>query len=215
MPDSPAMRDANAVIYLVPQVGMLSFAKDKATARIAAEFYVNAINVMRGASGVSEYTGPARTGSLQHRILAARGSKAAAHAQAEITAGPRGIGHWRRRRHRLCHRRKALVGRRLRHASPTSTRTGIEAKRRPRSPRRFGKDNVFAVSMDVTSEERRHQGAIEDTVAQLWRPRHRGEQCGHRHPLRPSKTPRSNSGTSTWRFSAPAISSWAAKASAS
>ena len=56
-PNSPAMRDPNAVIYLVPQVGMLSFAKDKATARIASEFYVNAINVMRGASGVSHYQG--------------------------------------------------------------------------------------------------------------------------------------------------------------
>ncbi|TMJ36494.1 MAG: bifunctional rhamnulose-1-phosphate aldolase/short-chain dehydrogenase, partial [Alphaproteobacteria bacterium] len=55
--NSPKMRDANAVIYLVPGVGMLSFAKDKATARIASEFYVNAINVMRGASGVSEYVG--------------------------------------------------------------------------------------------------------------------------------------------------------------
>jgi rhamnulose-1-phosphate aldolase/alcohol dehydrogenase len=56
-PNSPAMRDPNAVICLVPGVGMLSFAKDKATARISAEFYVNAINVMRGASGVSEYQG--------------------------------------------------------------------------------------------------------------------------------------------------------------
>ncbi|MGB8818447.1 MAG: bifunctional rhamnulose-1-phosphate aldolase/short-chain dehydrogenase [Rhizobiaceae bacterium] len=55
--NSPAMRDPNAVIYLIPQVGMLSFAKDKATARISAEFYVNAINVMRGASGVSVYQG--------------------------------------------------------------------------------------------------------------------------------------------------------------
>jgi rhamnulose-1-phosphate aldolase/alcohol dehydrogenase len=55
--DSPPMRDPNAVIYLVPGVGMLSFAKDKSTARIAAEFYVNAINVMRGASSVSRYVG--------------------------------------------------------------------------------------------------------------------------------------------------------------
>ena len=51
------MRDPNAVIYLVPGVGMISFAKDTATARIAAEFYVNAINVMRGASGVDRYVG--------------------------------------------------------------------------------------------------------------------------------------------------------------
>src|SRR5258708_21276276 len=51
------MRGPNAVIYLVPGIGMVSFAKDKATARIASEFYVNAINVMRGASGISAYVG--------------------------------------------------------------------------------------------------------------------------------------------------------------
>ena len=55
--DSPAIRDPNAVVYLIPGVGMITFAKDKATARISGEFYVNAINVMRGASSVSEYTG--------------------------------------------------------------------------------------------------------------------------------------------------------------
>jgi len=55
--DSPALRDPNAVVYLVPGVGMITFAKDKATARISGEFYVNAINVMRGASAVSEYCG--------------------------------------------------------------------------------------------------------------------------------------------------------------
>ncbi|WP_285051234.1 bifunctional rhamnulose-1-phosphate aldolase/short-chain dehydrogenase [Paracoccus sp. SSJ] len=56
-PDSPALRDPNAVVYLVPGVGMITFALDKATARISAEFYVNAINVMRGASAVSTYQG--------------------------------------------------------------------------------------------------------------------------------------------------------------
>ncbi len=56
-PDSPPIRDDSPVIHLVPQVGMFSFAKDETTARLAAEFYVNAINVMRGAAGVSEYTG--------------------------------------------------------------------------------------------------------------------------------------------------------------
>ncbi|MYM34545.1 bifunctional rhamnulose-1-phosphate aldolase/short-chain dehydrogenase [Duganella sp. FT94W] len=55
--NSPAVRDANPIIYLIPGVGMLSFAKDKATARIAGEFYVNAINVMRGANGVDKYVG--------------------------------------------------------------------------------------------------------------------------------------------------------------
>jgi rhamnulose-1-phosphate aldolase/alcohol dehydrogenase len=56
-PDSPPIRDPNAVVYLVPGVGMITFARDKATARISGEFYTNAINVMRGASSVSTYVG--------------------------------------------------------------------------------------------------------------------------------------------------------------
>ncbi len=56
-PNSPAVRDPNAVVYLMPGVGMFTFAADKATARISGEFYVNAINVMRGASAVSTYVG--------------------------------------------------------------------------------------------------------------------------------------------------------------
>ncbi|MEP9386156.1 bifunctional rhamnulose-1-phosphate aldolase/short-chain dehydrogenase [Mesorhizobium sp. KR9-304] len=56
-PDSPPVRDPNAVVYLMPGVGMVTFAGDKATARISGEFYVNAINVMRGASTVSSYVG--------------------------------------------------------------------------------------------------------------------------------------------------------------
>lgn len=55
-PNSPAMRDANPVIILYPGVGMFSFAKDKQTTRVASEFYINAINVMKGAEAVSEYT---------------------------------------------------------------------------------------------------------------------------------------------------------------
>ncbi len=54
--NSPAIRDANPVVILYPGVGMFTFAKDKATARVAAEFYINAINVMRGAEAISEYT---------------------------------------------------------------------------------------------------------------------------------------------------------------
>ncbi|WP_207426972.1 bifunctional aldolase/short-chain dehydrogenase [Pedobacter sp. SYSU D00535] len=55
-PNSPAIRDANPVIILYPGVGMFSFSKDKQTARVAAEFYTNAINVMKGAEAISEYT---------------------------------------------------------------------------------------------------------------------------------------------------------------
>ncbi|MFD6279424.1 bifunctional aldolase/short-chain dehydrogenase [Streptomyces sp. NPDC060209] len=54
-PDSPAMRGADPAIVLVPGVGMFSFGKDKQTARVAGEFYLNAINVMRGAEAVSTY----------------------------------------------------------------------------------------------------------------------------------------------------------------
>src|SRR5258706_1992533 len=55
-PESPPMRDANPVVILYPGVGMFTFAKDKQTARVAAEFYINAINVMKGAEAISEYT---------------------------------------------------------------------------------------------------------------------------------------------------------------
>src|SRR5262249_29487618 len=54
-PNSPAIRDPYPVILLIPGVGLLSFQKDTSTARIAAEFYVNTINVMRWAEGVDEY----------------------------------------------------------------------------------------------------------------------------------------------------------------
>jgi rhamnulose-1-phosphate aldolase/alcohol dehydrogenase len=55
-PDSPPMRGADPAIVLVPGVGMFSFGKDKQTARVAGEFYVNAISVMRGAEAISTYT---------------------------------------------------------------------------------------------------------------------------------------------------------------
>ena len=54
-PDSPAIRGADPAIVLVPGVGMFSYGKDKQTARVAGEFYTNAINVMRGAEAVSTY----------------------------------------------------------------------------------------------------------------------------------------------------------------
>ena len=56
-PASPPLRDANPVVILVPDVGLFTLAKDKATARIASEFYRNAINVMRGAGAVGDYLG--------------------------------------------------------------------------------------------------------------------------------------------------------------
>lgn len=55
-PNSPAIRDANPVVIIYRGVGMFTFSKDKQTARVASEFYINAINVMRGAEAISEYT---------------------------------------------------------------------------------------------------------------------------------------------------------------
>lgn len=54
--NSPAIRDANPVVILYPGVGMFTFAKNKQTARVASEFYINAINVMRGSEAISAYT---------------------------------------------------------------------------------------------------------------------------------------------------------------
>ena len=99
-PSSPAMRDPNPVIYLVPGAGMLSFAKDKATARIAAEFYVNAINVMRGASSVSRYVGLAEQEAFdieywlleEAKLQRMPKPKSLAGRVAFITGGAGGIG---------------------------------------------------------------------------------------------------------------------------
>jgi rhamnulose-1-phosphate aldolase/alcohol dehydrogenase len=55
-PNSPAMRDPNPVVILYPGIGMFTFSKDKNTARLASEYYINAINVMKGAEAISEYT---------------------------------------------------------------------------------------------------------------------------------------------------------------
>ncbi len=70
-PDSPDLRDPNPVVYLVPGVGMITFARDKSTARLAAEFYVNAINVMRGAEALDEYVGldPAEAFAIEYWAL--------------------------------------------------------------------------------------------------------------------------------------------------
>jgi rhamnulose-1-phosphate aldolase/alcohol dehydrogenase len=56
-PDDPKMRDANPVVVLAPGVGRITFAADKTTARLAGEFYGNAINVMRGAEAIGKYLG--------------------------------------------------------------------------------------------------------------------------------------------------------------
>jgi len=148
--NSPAMRDPNAVIYLVPQVGMFSFAKDKATARIAAEFYINAINVMRGANGVSAYQGlPAQEAfNIEYWLLEEAKlqrmpkPKSLAGRVALVTGGAGGIG--------------SAIASKLLSEGANVVLADIDQKSLDEVTagfaRTYGKDNVRGVLMDVTSE---------------------------------------------------------------
>jgi len=150
-PDSPKMRDPNPVIYLVPGVGMLSFAKDKATARVAAEFYVNAINVMRGASGVSAYRGlPEQEAfSIEYWLLEeaklARMPKprSLAGRVALVTGGAGGIGSAIAAK--LLSEGACVVLADIDKASLDETVANFA--------KAYGKDNVQGVLMDVTRED--------------------------------------------------------------
>lgn len=162
--NSPAMRDPNAVIYLVPQVGMLSFAKDKATARIASEFYVNAINVMRGASGISEYQGLPEQEAFNIEYWLLEEAKLARMPKPKplagrvglVTGSANGIG--------------AAIAQKLLSEGACVTLADIDVKALEETSAQFsklyGKDNVFTVHMDVTSESAIIQG-FADTVTRF------------------------------------------------
>ncbi|NUO60825.1 MAG: bifunctional aldolase/short-chain dehydrogenase [Hamadaea sp.] len=99
-PDSPPMRGADPAIVLVPGVGMFSFGRDKQTARVASEFYVNAINVMRGAEAISRYHPIAESEKFRIEYWALEEAKLArmpkpkplATRVAFVTGGGSGIG---------------------------------------------------------------------------------------------------------------------------
>ncbi|MDH2433420.1 bifunctional rhamnulose-1-phosphate aldolase/short-chain dehydrogenase [Pokkaliibacter sp. MBI-7] len=149
--DSPAIRDANPVIYLIPGVGMLSFAKDKATARIAGEFYVNAINVMRGAAGVSEYMGLPEQEAFnieywlleEAKLQRMPKPKSLAGQIAVITGGAGGIGR--------------ATARRLLSEGACVMLTDIDQHSLDEAvagfAQAFGADQVAGVVMDVRQEE--------------------------------------------------------------
>ena len=149
--NSPAMRDANAVIYLVPQAGMISFAKDKATARIAAEFYVNAINVMRGASGVSAYVGLPEQEAFnieywlleEAKLQRMPKPKSLAGRVALVSGGAGGIGS--AIASRLMADGACVVLADIDRVSLEETVTNFA--------KAYGRDNVKGVVMDVTSEQ--------------------------------------------------------------
>jgi rhamnulose-1-phosphate aldolase/alcohol dehydrogenase len=149
-PNSPAVRDANPVIYLIPGVGMLSFAKDKATARIAGEFYINAINVMRGANGVDTYVGLPEQEAFdieywlleEAKLQRMPKPKSLAGRVALVTGGAGGIGQ--------------AVARQLLQEGACVMLTDIDAEALEEAKQALvkvaGRDNVAAVRGDITSE---------------------------------------------------------------
>ncbi|AZO59754.1 MAG: bifunctional rhamnulose-1-phosphate aldolase/short-chain dehydrogenase [Mesorhizobium sp.] len=160
--DSPAIRDPNAVVYLMPGVGMFTFAGDKATARISGEFYVNAINVMRGASTVSSYVGlPAQEAfdieywQLEEaKLQRLPKPKALAGQIALVTGGAGGIG-------------RATASRLLREGAcvvlADIDETALAGAHEELS-KAYGKDFVRPVRIDVTSEDQVTSGFAETSV---------------------------------------------------
>ncbi len=149
--NSPALRDPNAVVYLVPGVGMLTFARDKATARISGEFYVNAINVMRGADTVSEYCGLPEQEAFdieywlleEAKLQRMPKPKSLAGKVALVTGGAGGIG--------------AATAERMLREGACVVLADIDAEALAATAgnlaARHGKDVVRTVQMNVTKEE--------------------------------------------------------------
>ena len=147
-PDSPAMRGADPAIILIPGVGMFSYGKDKQTAQVAGEFYVNAINVMRGAESVSVYSPIEESEKFRIEYWALEEAKLArmpkpktlATRVALVTGAGSGIG--KAIAHRL-----AAVGACVVIADLTAEAAAAVADELG------GPDKAVSVSVDVTSEE--------------------------------------------------------------
>jgi rhamnulose-1-phosphate aldolase/alcohol dehydrogenase len=149
--NSPAMRDANPVVVLVPGVGRMTFANDKATARIAGEFYLNAINVMRGAEAIGQYIAldEQEAFDIEYWLLEeAKLQRMPAPREmvgkiALVTGGAGGIG--------------AAVAQRLLKDGACVMLADLDGGAvetvREQLSGRFGADVVRAVTCDVTSEE--------------------------------------------------------------
>jgi rhamnulose-1-phosphate aldolase/alcohol dehydrogenase len=161
-PNSPAIRDPNAVVYLVPGVGMITFAKDKATARISGEFYINAINVMRGSSSVSTYMGLPEQEAFdieywlleEAKLSRMPRPKTLAGKVALITGGAGGIG-------------RATADRMLREGACVvlaDIDAGALEAAKEDFARRYGADQVRPVLIDVTSEDAVSKGFADAVV---------------------------------------------------
>ncbi|GAB2768616.1 bifunctional rhamnulose-1-phosphate aldolase/short-chain dehydrogenase [Rhabdobacter roseus] len=157
--NSPAVRDPNPVVFLWPGVGMFTFAKDKQTARVAAEFYTNAINVMKGAEAVSEYVALPEQEAFdieywlleEAKLQRMPKPKSLSGKIALVTGGTGGIG-------------QAIAEELMREGAVAvladrdrleETQTGVA--------KTYGKDNVRATAIDVTQPDAVAE-AIKQTV---------------------------------------------------
>jgi rhamnulose-1-phosphate aldolase/alcohol dehydrogenase len=149
--DSPGIRDAYPIVILVPGVGMFTYAKDKATARISGEFYVNAINVMRGALAIGEYVGLPEQEAFdieywlleEAKLQRMPKPKSLSGKVAMVTGGAGGIG-------------RAICSRLLEEgACVIIADFDSEAMAKAIKDLRgqYGKDNVDGRNFDVTNEE--------------------------------------------------------------
>ena len=154
--ESPAIRGADPLIILVPGVGMFSYGKDKQTARVAGEFYINAINVMRGAESVSVYRPIDESEKFrieyweleEAKLRRAPKPKALAGRIALVTGGGSGIGKATAERLAAEGACVVIADRDFDAAVKVAEELG-------------GPDKAVAVFVDVTSEE-----AVTNAVAQ-------------------------------------------------
>jgi len=149
--DSPAMRDANPVVLLYPGIGMFTFAKDKQTARVASEFYINAINVMKGAEAISEYTSLQRQEAFnieywlleEAKLQRMPKPKALSGRIVLITGSAGGIGK--------------AVGKKFADEGASVVINDIDEERlkitMDEFQNKFGKDTAFSVMLDVTNNQ--------------------------------------------------------------
>jgi len=149
--DSPAIRDNNPVVYLIPGVGMATFANNKATARIASEFYVNAINVIREADRIDEYVGidEGEAFGIEYWVLEDAklqrmpSPKPLAGRIALVTGAAGGIGM--AVAERLLEEHAAVVLTDIDEQGLSTATADLQE--------RYGTDNVRSAVMDVTSED--------------------------------------------------------------
>lgn len=156
-PNSPAMRDPNPVIIIYPGVGMFSFSKDKQTTRVASEFYVNAINVMRGAEAISEYTSLPRQEAFdieywlleEAKLQRMPKEKPLSRKIAVVTGAGGGIG-------------QAIADKMIQEGAVVVF-TDLNKEALDSVTEKYSKDQAVAVTCDVTNEEA-IANAFKDTV---------------------------------------------------